>query len=193
MTTVLENNIPNHSLGDELADYLIYATITNQEPQIFESIKPIAPKKMADIPQRSPARLTVSNVRKFESFKFETIRIDPSQEDVSDTSSFEETRSTDRSSMSDVSIFSDQTAKGASPNRGSSPKLGDDDIDLSDIEDIDELLEELEITEDGKSNIICQIDDVISIVKVHAGANDYIAATNPRAIVKRITFVPAKQ
>lgn len=111
------------------------------------------------IPQRSPRR----PVRKNMNLNGKQ-NISASPYSVLDSSSFEY-RNDDSEKSSNESIFSNDAVVG---NYNDQPIVDEFGLDLEGIDDLDMFLNEIDIDENGQSNIIFQVDEVINIVAIHS-------------------------
>ncbi|ABN66611.2 hypothetical protein PICST_31800 [Scheffersomyces stipitis CBS 6054] len=152
----------------EFQDYLTYSTVM----PIFEAPAPVQPpRKMSasseEVPQRSPARPS-----KLDFHKLELPSSPTSRYSMSDASSFEE-KSTDYSSISEASIFTRTPPSSPGPEIRTNQEVELDEfgLDLNGIDE-EELFEEMQLTENGKSsNVIFEIDTVITVVGIHDGTS----------------------
>lgn len=177
MTTVIGKNISatsstTHLLNNiEFQDYLLYDTTgidveekgenINKNVPLIEAMKLNQNTEDIPIPERSPRRpvrkdMNISDIRRKQN-------ISDSPCSVLDSSLFEY-RNDDSEKSSSESIFSHEGFLEDDPH----PCLDEFGLDLEDIDDMDLFLSELDVDENGKSNIIFEVDEVINIVAIHS-------------------------
>ena len=83
---------------------------------------------------------------------------------VLDSSSFEY-RNDDSEKSSNESIFSNEGNVG---NFNDQPIVDEFGLNLEGIDDLDMFLSEIDIDENGQSNIVFQVEEVINIVAIHS-------------------------
>ena len=176
MSSVIGNNISASSSTAQLLnsmefqDYLLYESSSGIDmKEIGENTKNISigietknPIQNIDdipIPQRSPRR----PVRKNMNLNVKQ-NISASPCSVLDRSSFEY-RNDDSEKSSDESIFSNDGFVGSYNEQ---PIVDEFGLDLEGIDDLDLFLSEIDIDENGQSNIIFQVEEVINIVAIHS-------------------------
>lgn len=152
----------------EFQDYLLYENAATEA--LTETLKnaPTSPtgQNIEDIqiPQRSPRRPLRSKC------DFADIRgkqnVSASPCSVLDSSSFEY-RNDDSEKSSTESIFSDDEIAVYEEN----VTLDEFGLDLSGIDDMELFLSEIYTDENGPSDIIFEVDDVVNIVAIHSGSD----------------------
>lgn len=176
MSSVIGNNISaSNSTAQllnnmEFQDYLLYEsssgidmkeTGANTKDGSIEIETDNRSQNIEDIsiPQRSPRRPVRQNMNLNGK---QNISASPCS--VLDSSSFEY-RNDDSEKSSNESIFS---SDGVIGDYNDQPNVDEFGLDLDGIDDLDMFLSEIDIDENGQSNIIFQVDEVINIVAIHS-------------------------
>lgn len=154
----------------EFQDYLLYESSsgidtkeigenTKNDTIRIETKSSIQNIEDIPIPQRSPRRPVRKNMNLDDK---QNISASPCS--VLDSSSFEY-RNDDSEKSSDESIFSNDGDIG---NYNDQPIVNEFGLDLEGIDDLEMFLSEIDIDENGQSNIIFQVDEVVNIVAIHS-------------------------
>ncbi|CUM47278.1 uncharacterized protein AC631_01939 [Debaryomyces fabryi] len=178
MTTIIGKNISAASSTAQLLnniefqDYLLYDSSsgidmegkgenTYKNVPLIEATKLNQNTEDIPIPERSPRRPVRKNMNISDFHPKQNISASPCS--VLDSSSFEY-RNDDSEKSSNESIFSHEGILEDDQH----PILDEFGLDLESIDDLDLFLSELDIDENGKSNIIFEVDEVINIVAIHS-------------------------
>ncbi|ODV70529.1 hypothetical protein HYPBUDRAFT_4388 [Hyphopichia burtonii NRRL Y-1933] len=125
------------------------------------------PVEEIKVPQRSPARLSHNAISEYISQMNSKLKL--YSPDLTDASSFEDRNDGSDKSISE-SIFSTESVKQEEP--------------ADDIEDWEMLLDEIELDDNGDSNLIFQVDEVVSVVAIH---NSTMNAKKPLTCVNIVS------